>query len=246
MPSKLKSETARLNGAKSRGPKTAEGRAKSSRNAFKHGFTSNASNAIVLDCENAAEFKLILDDFIATHKPDTPAEKDLVEEMVASRWRIRRLRTIDSSLLNDEMLGQRSKVKSLNPSARLARAFRALADDSHALSLVARYESRLQRTYDRAYRTLRELQQLRKGPNEPTEITVKWVDPKPDNPARVPPATPPISPLWGGHSCPQPASAGPLPSQKPSLERLFRSCLSFVRSRLRNPFRLLTPCRGAA
>jgi hypothetical protein len=47
MPSQLKSDTARANGAKSRGPKTAEGKEKSSKNSLKHGFTSRHS--ILLD-----------------------------------------------------------------------------------------------------------------------------------------------------------------------------------------------------
>src|SRR5213592_3797718 len=51
MATQLKSETARANGAKSQGPKTAQGREKSSRNSTKHGLSSR--NPLVLECENA-------------------------------------------------------------------------------------------------------------------------------------------------------------------------------------------------
>src|SRR5713226_9534213 len=91
MPSQLKSDTARANGAKSRGPKSAETREKSSRNSFRHGFTSR--HTILLECENPDEFQEMCDDFAATYHPATPAEQDLVDEMVAARWRIHRIRT---------------------------------------------------------------------------------------------------------------------------------------------------------
>ena len=73
MVSQLKSDTARINGAKSRGP--TEGKEKSSRNAIKHGLTADNGN--------------IPDQFLA--------EKNLVEEMVATRWRTRRLRRLFQS-----------------------------------------------------------------------------------------------------------------------------------------------------
>ena len=55
MPSQLRSDTARANGAKSRGPKSAETKEKSSRNSLRHGFTSR--HTILLECENEDEFQ---------------------------------------------------------------------------------------------------------------------------------------------------------------------------------------------
>ena len=161
MPSQLKSETARINGAKSRGPTSAEGREKSSRNALKHGFTSESM--IVLDCENPDHFQDLLETFFGIYQPANLAEQDLVEEMVAARWRIRRMWTIEANLFNDEVRAQGSRTDSLKPGVHLALAFRTLADSSRSLSLSSRYESRLQRIYDRAYRTLRELQYARQS-----------------------------------------------------------------------------------
>jgi hypothetical protein len=45
-------------------------------------------------------------------------------------------------------------------------AFRTLAEESRSLSLCNRYESRFSRMYDRAYRTLRELQQQAAEPKK--------------------------------------------------------------------------------
>jgi hypothetical protein len=151
MVSNLKSETARANGAKSRGPTTAEGKEKSSRNAIKHGLTAGTGN-ILLDSEDPHEFDESLDKLLAIHEPATPAENDIVEEMVAARWRIRRMWTIETNLLNVEVLSQQSKSDSPEPGVPLAMAFRTLADDSRSLALASRYEARLQRHYDRAYK----------------------------------------------------------------------------------------------
>jgi hypothetical protein len=98
--------------------------------------------------------------------------------MVACRWRTRRMWTIETGLLNAEILAQAAKTCAPDPSIHLATAFRALADDSRSLALASRYEARLQRLYDRAYKTLRELQQARKSepPQEPHTIKVMWVD----------------------------------------------------------------------
>jgi hypothetical protein len=179
MVSDLKSETARINGAKSRGPTTAEGKEKSSRNAIKHGLTAGNGN-ILLDSEDPDQFDEVIIKLLAIHQPATPAEEDIVEEMVAARWRIRRMCSIETGLLNAEILAQQSKSDAAGLNVDLAVAFRTLSDDSHSLALASRYEARLQRLYDRAYKTLRELQQVRKS-EEPTpsqNIRIMWVDPK--------------------------------------------------------------------
>jgi len=186
MESNLKSETARANGAKSRGPTTPEGKEKSSRNALKHGLTAGAGN-IVLDCEDPDEFQQTFDKLLAIHEPVTPAEKDLVEEMVAARWRTRRMWTIETGLLNAEILTQAAKSDTPDPAVHLASAYRALSDDSRSLALASRYEARHQRIYDRAYKTLRELQQARKSeePEKPHTMHF-WSDRPPQEPSSDP------------------------------------------------------------
>jgi hypothetical protein len=146
MPSVPKSEAARRNGAKSQGPATPAGRQNSARNSLKHGFT--ARNMVLLACEDPAEFEQILNEYRAMYQPATAAEQDLVDEMVAARWRIRRLWTVETSLLDAEMLrvplssdGEAGPELPVDPGIHLARAFRALADDSRSLALTSRYES---------------------------------------------------------------------------------------------------------
>jgi len=178
MPSKLRSETARLNGAKSQGPKTPEGKEKSSQNAVQHGFTSQS--VIVLACESQRQFDEIMNEFKEIHQPANAAELDLVEEMVACRWRIRRLWGIETFLMDAEILNQESQFPNdADNRAYMARAFKSLSDDSRSLALAARYQSRLHRTYNQAYAILRELQQTRESkppvsPLQPADPSGVW------------------------------------------------------------------------
>src|ERR1700692_211088 len=141
MTSELKSATSRANGAKSRGPKTAEGREQSSRNSLDHGFTSKKN--IVLECENEDDFQEMLRDYAVTYQPGSPVEEVLVAEMVAARWRMQRLRLIETALLDSEMQRELPESETTDdPAFQLAFAFRRLVDESRAISLASRYESR--------------------------------------------------------------------------------------------------------
>ena len=171
MPSELKSETSRINGAKSHGPKTPEGKEASSRNSIKHGLTTHKT--YILKCENADEFKEFLAEHNTIHQPATLPEKELVEQMAIARWRIRRFVTSETVLIDCEVARNRDKVEkecaTLDCHIHVAMAIRSLADESRALSLMSRYEARHQRTHDKAYAALRELQKAR--PSQPAPPT---------------------------------------------------------------------------
>jgi hypothetical protein len=161
MPTQLKSDTARANGAKSHGPTTAEGRAKSSRNATKHGLSSR--NPLVLECENQEDFQAVHDQQMEIHQPATPAEKDLVDQMVAARWRILRLQSIETDVLDTEMRRRQEnqRERGRDDIIRLSVAYTTVADNSRAMALASRCESRLTRIYQSSYKILRELQAAR-------------------------------------------------------------------------------------
>jgi len=161
MTTQLKSDTARANGAKSHGPKTAEGREKSSRNATKHGLS--ARNIVVLDCENDDDFWTVHNDQMEIHQPATPAEKDLVDQMVAARWRILRLQSIETDLLDTEMRRRQEnqRERGRDDIIRLSTAYSSEANNSRAMALASRCESRFTRIYQSSYKILRELQAAR-------------------------------------------------------------------------------------
>jgi hypothetical protein len=90
MSSLLKTETARINGAKSRGSITPEGKARSSANSRSHGLAAS----ILLDGESSEQFQLMRADFMSHFQPQTAVETDLVDIMAIARWRLRRLLAI--------------------------------------------------------------------------------------------------------------------------------------------------------
>jgi hypothetical protein len=186
MPSQLRSDTSRANGAKSNGPKSAETRAISSQNALKHGFTS--CHTTVLKCEDLDEFQDAIDKHYVTYHPATDAQESLVDEMISARWRIRRIRIAETQLLDLEMIRNQAAVEKFytqpDPGTHLAEAVRTLMN--HTYSLISRYESRLLRLHAYAFRTLRELQKS----DPPQPVYTAPGKPEPD-PAHTEPAVEP-------------------------------------------------------
>jgi len=166
----LKSETARANGAKSHGPVTPEGRATSSRNSLRHGFTAKS---VVLPTESQEDFLALLDSYTYHFNPQGGVEMDLVQAMAAARWRLQRICNIEAALLSTELVRRAEDIdeefENMKNVDRLAWVFEKLADHGQALSLIVRYEGALNRSYDRAFKQLHMLQSARRRaqPNEP-------------------------------------------------------------------------------
>ncbi len=161
MSSELKSQTARTNGAKSRGPITPEGKARSSANSRRHGLTAS----VLIDGESDEHFQLLLADFMAQFQPQSAVETDLVEVMAIARWRLRRLLSIETNLFELEMVSRRKQInadfKGLDQQGRLAFVFQKLSDTGNSLALLIRYEGSLNRSYDKALKQLVQLQSTR-------------------------------------------------------------------------------------
>jgi hypothetical protein len=85
-----KAEQARINGAKSRGPKTIEGRRRIALANRKHGLYATTST--VLDVESKEAFQVLRDAAFAQWRPRNAFEAQYVEEIADCSWRIARLR----------------------------------------------------------------------------------------------------------------------------------------------------------
>jgi len=97
MSTKAQTNANRANAQKSTGPKSAEGKAKSSLNRVSHGFNSAT---LFLGGENREEFDALLSDLTTEFHPATPSEQILVEKMVQNQWNSLRALRFQSALLN--------------------------------------------------------------------------------------------------------------------------------------------------
>jgi len=212
MPTERQSESARINGAKSHGPKSAEGKKKSSRNSLRHGCT--ASHTIILACEDPEDFERMVEKYDNMYKPVTLEEQDLVAEMISARWRIRRATGIETNLIDCEMVTEEPKLKlkfaEVDCGMVLASAFRSLADESHSMTLLNRYESRLRRIHKQAHAMLLRLRQERQSEPAPPEPALPEPPPAPAPTPDLaqPPAPGPDNP----EVCAPPTPATPPPA----------------------------------
>lgn len=88
----------RANGARSRGPRTDEGKARSSMNSLTHGLT--ARTAIVLPLvERAEDWSAHLTGFVEALRPVGAVERELVERMAAITWRLRRVERVEAAVI---------------------------------------------------------------------------------------------------------------------------------------------------
>jgi hypothetical protein len=87
----------RANAQKSTGPATPEGKARSSRNSFKHGLYSKQ---LVVGAEEAAALDTLKADLRAEHQPANETERILANELAEQFWRLRRARAYEANMLD--------------------------------------------------------------------------------------------------------------------------------------------------
>jgi hypothetical protein len=143
----------RRNAQQSTGPRTAEGKARVSRNAITHGLTCRD---VVLPEERMAEFDHYRDAMVADHQPVGAEEQDLVEHMVAAQWRLRRLWRSERGIYAT------ARYRLGEPAANVGIC--VLFDAQHEKGFVTldRRESTFNREYHRCSRRLQTLQDLRR------------------------------------------------------------------------------------
>ena len=90
-------EANRRNALKSTGPITPEGKARSSRNAIRHGLTAETVIAGLEDAEDYQAFEVAV---TADYDAESAVERELVLRLASVLWRLRRATGIESGLSN--------------------------------------------------------------------------------------------------------------------------------------------------
>ena len=150
-------EASRRNGAKSKGPITDEGKSRSSLNGITHGL---AGSAIVLEGESQEKWQELLAACIQELQPETELERELVDEIAAARWRIRRCRTVETAMINRHIAGDRENIANAYQSVDYSLRHAAAIENTN-LALIDRYDVRVRRSYDRAVKNFYELRDRR-------------------------------------------------------------------------------------
>ncbi|HLG98514.1 MAG TPA: hypothetical protein VKX49_19510 [Bryobacteraceae bacterium] len=145
----LRATANRANAQRSTGPRTELGKQRSSQNAVRHGLTSRSP---VLRSEDPAAYKRHSQEFHDEYQPQTPTERQLVQELADTAWRLNRIPLLEAQLL-DTAAGD----------FRFRRRVSGISEATRALATLGLHAQRLSRQFNKTLATLRDLQAERRA-----------------------------------------------------------------------------------
>jgi hypothetical protein len=144
--SNARAEASRRNGAKSRGPKTPDGKARSAQNALKHGM--RAQKYVVLPDEDAVEFAALQTALFAELAPEGPLQLVLARRVAIAAWGLARADRMEVELFEQRRWNDGGVGIALIRDGNGTRSFETLL----------RYRGAAIAEFMRALRTLKALQ----------------------------------------------------------------------------------------
>ncbi len=170
-PSLAQSAASRQNGARSSGPTTAAGKARSALNGVRHGLSGRTF--FLLPDEDPAEFQAHEAMWLAEWSPRDLHEHEAAACAIRAMWREIRADRLEAQVLTD-LFAAGTIADEAERQAAKATAFKALGT-------LLRYRSRIEREHDRAMAALESLRQRRPARSAPRPS-------EPDAPATRPPS----------------------------------------------------------
>jgi hypothetical protein len=144
---------------KSTGPRTPEGKIRSSLNALRQGLTGRV---VVLPHEDLNAYQAFCKELFADLAPETALERQYAQTFCDTQWRLNRARSIEDSMF---ALGHSEPAGDVDPGHPEVHAALTAAgvfrENSKAFVNLSLYEQRLQRTLKESLRQLQELQAKR-------------------------------------------------------------------------------------
>ena len=147
-------EANRRNAQCSTGPRTAEGKARSSLNNLRHGLTGQIT---VLPEEDREAHDAFCNRLIAGFQPETAIEEQLAHFIAEDTWRLNRVAAIENNIF---ALGRNRHHGEVRHALDDAQSF---LDHARELNLLSLYEQRIHRNMQRNLNQLRELQKERQA-----------------------------------------------------------------------------------
>ncbi len=151
-PAASRAEINKANAQRSTGPKSRAGKEKSSLNALRHGLTGQV---VVMPAEDLQAYQRHLQSFTGEYNPKGPTEAHLVQALADTSWRLNRVASLETNLLNLVAVGE-----GIQDALAIAAA---LESHSKALANLSIHSQRLSRQFERTVAQLRDLQQTRRA-----------------------------------------------------------------------------------
>ncbi len=240
----------RANAARSTGPRSPQGKARSAQNATKHGF-AGATFAVV-QLEDLKEVSHLKDDLVAFHQPVNSQELFAIERIALAQQSLVRTYTyrLESGLFTT-CLAKALDRNCLAPTRELdddgdteitpaqdrnyyfAAGFVRQSSHHHPWTLFLRYQAQADRQYRRAVEDLERLIRLRPDlPNEPISARQPQATTTPDTPPESNPLRPETAPEPAPAAPPDKLSPAAAPHRRRPVRRAGNACYNFC---LRSP-----------
>lgn len=155
------------NAQKSTGPRTEEGKRKSSQNALKHGVLAKA---ILIEGECEQGFLNLCKAYEREYNPQTPTEHSLVNKAVTAQWRALRAASLEAAAITREMQLQAESTEHEDETTRAMLAVKALNETSAHMERLSLYEHRFDLQHRHAIRDLLLLRERKMNLNKRTHF----------------------------------------------------------------------------
>src|SRR5262245_51754436 len=174
----------RANAARSTGPRTPRGKARSAQNARRHGFA--AADFAVVRLEDLQAVAHLKADLVAVYQPVNAQELFAIERMAVAQQALLRAARLEAGLfttclneavdrygdpiypLSQELVGDLDTPRGQNRNYAVAEGFRRIVREGNVWNLFLRYQAQAERHYRRALEEFERLKGLRHElPNAP-------------------------------------------------------------------------------